>query len=84
MGQRFQGKPLGRPPGERQRERHSIYMDSEQWELVNDFCKDVITSLYLQDGTEIRKFDVHEEIFAFAADHREEILARLRTRRSGT
>jgi len=39
-----------------------------------------MTTLYIEDGLDAKKFDVHEEIFAFAAEHRPEIMARLRAR----
>jgi hypothetical protein len=83
MGQRFAiDRGPGRPPEDHNRERLSIYVDRDRWKAVNALCKDVITMLYLSDGLEAKKFDVHEEIFAFAAEHRDEILSRLRIRLS--
>jgi hypothetical protein len=83
MGQRFAvDRGPGRPPEDHNRERQSIYVDRDRWKAANAFCKDVITTLYLADGLDAKKFDVHEEIFAFAAEHREEILSRLRGRLS--
>jgi hypothetical protein len=55
-------------------------MDADQWKAANDFCKQLMTTLYIEDGLDVKKFDIHEEIFAFAAEHRPEIMARLRTR----
>jgi len=80
MGQRFNDKRPGRPPTEHNRERQSIYMDATQWKAANAFCKELMTTLYIEDGLDAKKFDVHEEIFAFAAEHRPEIMARLRVR----
>ncbi len=83
MGQRFAiDRGPGRPPEDHNRERQSIYVDRDRWKAANAFCKDVITTLYLSDGLDAKKFDVHEEIFAFAAEHKEEILSRLRGRLS--
>jgi hypothetical protein len=83
MGQRFAiDRGPGRPPEDHNRERQSIYVDRDRWKAANAFCKDVITTLYLSDGLDTKKFDVHEEIFAFAAEHKEEILSRLRERLS--
>jgi hypothetical protein len=81
MGQRFAAdRGPGRPPEDHNRERLSIYVDRDRWKDLNAFCKDVITALYLSDGLDAKKFDVHEEIFAFATEHRDEILSRLRGR----
>lgn len=80
MGQRFNDKGPGRPPTEHNRERQSIYMDATRWKAANAFCKELMTTLYIEDGLDAKKFDVHEEIFAFAAEHRPEIMARLRVR----
>jgi hypothetical protein len=83
MGQRFAvDRGPGRPPEEHNRERQSIYVDRDRWKAANAFCKNVITALYLADGLDAKKFDVHEEIFAFAAEHRDEIMVRLRERLS--
>ncbi len=83
MGQRFTvDRGPGRPPEDHNRERQSIYVDRDRWKAANSFCKDVITTLYLSDNLDAKKFDVHEEIFAFAAEHRDEILSRLRRRLS--
>jgi len=71
MSQRFQD----RSPG-----KQSIYIDRDQWKAANNFCKEVMTMLYVHDGLDAKKFDVHEEVFAFAAEHREELIARLRAR----
>ena len=80
MGQRFNDKGPGRPPTEHNRERQSIYMDAARWKAANAFCKELMTALYIEDGQDAKKFDVPEEVFAFAAEHRPEIMARLRDR----
>lgn len=80
MSQRFQDRSPGKPLEEHNRERQSIYIDRDQWKAANNFCKEVMTMLYVHDGLDAKKFDVHEEVFAFAAEHREELIVRLRAR----
>lgn len=55
-------------------------MDADLWKAANTFCKELMTALYMEDGLDAKKFDVHEEVFTFAAEHRPEIMARLRAR----